>query len=398
MVLLAVSYAGFAYAIHDFDRFEFDEQVGIYMVALFAGTMICHGELVRSHPAARYLTRFYLMVSAGGALGGILATLGLAAYCIHRDGLFQLRKQVAAVVVVGGVAFGLIKYEFDLMSGSIETSRTFFGVIRVKHGLTSAGETRLMKHGQIDHGSQFVDPSLRRVATHYYGEESGIGVLIDELRQTAIEQRRGLRIGFVGLGAGTLCTYGRRGDVFRIYEIDPEVERLARKHFTYLEDCEATVEVALGDARIVLEREAREGSQKFDILALDAFSGDAVPTHLLTRQAIVAITIGAMADRQRGDESLQQLAGRMYLSAGLGRRKWNKSLPDAYLLVVVVEKERKIHVQVGNKMHERLRPSIEKILNATLRKGVSGGLTSAALRDCVEQLSKMLLDGARTAN
>jgi len=544
-------------------------QIAMYLFALFAGTMVCHGELVRSRPAPRYLTRFYLMVSAGGALGGVavavvaprifpdywefplgmLATLGLATYCLWRDGRFVLATRIAAAIVIGGVAFGLVKYEHDAMDDSIETSRTFFGVIRVKNHGTSAGKTILMRHGQIDHGSQFVEQDLQHVPTHYYGEDSGIGILIREMRKIAAKQRRGLRIGVVGLGAGTLCAYGRRGDTFRIYEIDAEVERLARKHFSYISNCEANVDVALGDARIVLEREALGGSQKFDILALDAFTGDAVPTHLLTRRAvalyqhhlrpggvlaihatnayidvvavargvteqaglrtigvmnmgdsrydgsasdwvlatdnaailgspaiyiaatpwkktdrkpivwtddfasirgampasavvskwstapnggkfvadlahvveygdrkrmlaasrtlyaltdgrhaIVAITVTSMANRARPDEPLQSLGARMYRSAGLGRRIWNKSLPDADILVVVVEKERKIHVQVGKDVHAVLRPSIEKILNATLGQGVSGGLTSRSLRDCVEQLSRLVLQGSRFTN
>jgi spermidine synthase len=136
---------------------------------------------------------------------------------------------------------------------------------------------RVMKHGWIEHGRQFTDPDRRRWPTYTFGRRSGIGQAIGYLNQNG-----SLRVGIVGLGIGTLATYARAGDEYRFYEINPEVLRLARKHFTCLDDCRGKWDVVLGDGRLALEREP---PQHFNLLVLDAFSGDAVPTHMLTREA-----------------------------------------------------------------------------------------------------------------
>ncbi|MHC4955609.1 MAG: fused MFS/spermidine synthase [Planctomycetota bacterium] len=288
-------------------------RIVLYCAALFAGTMVCHGELVRSKPAPERLTGFYLAVSAGGALGGVLVgvvaphvfpdyweyALGilaagmLALYCVRRDQKNAPRTALtkvgwaASVGIILAVGAGLAYDSYRTLSNSIEMSRTFFGVVQIMNGGTTEGKTVYMRHGHIEHGSQFVEPRLRHIPTNYYGPESGVGVTLDRCRfHAARAGRKQLHIGIVGLGAGTLCTYGQPGDRIRIYEIDPEVERLARSHFTYLADCKSEVEVVIGDARIVLEREAAQGSQEFDVLVLDAFSSDAVPVHLLTREAM----------------------------------------------------------------------------------------------------------------
>ena len=291
----------------DPDWLTYDALLGLYLIVLFAGTMVCHGELVRAKPPSSRLTRFYLAISAGGALGGIfvglvaprifpdyfeypiglLATGILAVYCLQRQAARRLVWQWCVgglvLVMIGG---GFARRMFVVMEGSIETSRTFFGVIRIKPGRTSVGTTRFMQHGVIDHGTQFVREELRQIPTGYYGRLSGVGLAIEQYREQVTPAGRGLKIGIVGLGTGTLCAYGQANDTIRMYEIDSEVERLARRHFTYLDDCKAKVEVAIGDARVVLERELAVEPQEFDILVLDAFSGDAVPVHLLTREAL----------------------------------------------------------------------------------------------------------------
>jgi len=289
------------------DWVTFEWMISLYSTLLFAGTMVCHGELVRAKPAPAHLTRFYLAVSAGGALGGVfvgivapavfseyweypIAVLGagaLAAHCVVRD---RVMKPVLAWsgggVLLIAIAVGFAWDSYESHGQAIETSRTFFGVIHVRPHATQMGETRFMQHGHIDHGTQFVNEKLRHISTGYYGKFSGVGMAIDRYRALVDPGDRGIKIGIIGLGTGALCTYGRGRDTIRIYEIDSEVERLARKHFTYLKDCKGAVSVLIGDARIVLERELAKGSQQFDLLVVDAFSSDAIPVHLLTREAI----------------------------------------------------------------------------------------------------------------
>jgi len=132
-------------------------------------------------------------------------------------------------------------------------------------------------HGRIIHGFQFRNPRLQHLPTAYYGEDSGVGIA---LRHYHSGQPK--RVGAVGLGCGTVATYGRPGDYFRFYEINPAVAKIARERFTFLKNCRADTDVVLGDARISMEREP---SQRFDILILDAFSGDSIPAHLLTKEA-----------------------------------------------------------------------------------------------------------------
>jgi hypothetical protein len=130
----------------------------------------------------------------------------------------------------------------------------------------------------ILHGEQYTAPEARAVGTTYYGPGSGVGRTIEASRSGAP-----MRLGVIGLGVGTLATYGREGDVYRLYELNPVVLDVANRHFTYLKDSRAKLEPALGDARLVLEREA---PQRFDVIAVDAFSSDSIPVHLLTREAL----------------------------------------------------------------------------------------------------------------
>ena len=157
--------------------------------------------------------------------------------------------------------------------------RGFYGVLRVKEYGTpgEASHLRRLVHGTIMHGEQYLHESHRRMLTTYYQETSGIGLAI------ASKQGHPVRVGVIGLGTGTIAAYGREGDVFRFYEIDPHVLEIARRDFTFLGDSAAKIEVAIGDARLSLEREPAQG---FDVLAVDAFSSDAIPVHLITREAL----------------------------------------------------------------------------------------------------------------
>ena len=279
--------------------------VGMYVFMLFSCCMVCHGELYRLRPAAKQLTGYYLMIAAGGALGGFFVAvvcplifdsyvelhLGLLACAMflllaeNRVGMAhptRIRRRVLIVLLFLTGACGIFlmgKRSTDNQRG-IDNRRNFFGVLTIWEEAWDdpANHKLLMQHGTTFHGLQFTAPELRRIPTAYYSPDSGIGAVVQNW-----PKKDGRRIGIIGLGVGTIAIYGNENDFIRFYEINPEVEQLARQYFTYLDDSKARVEVALGDGRLVMEGEAPQG---YDILVLDAFSSDAVPIHLLTTEAM----------------------------------------------------------------------------------------------------------------
>jgi hypothetical protein len=279
---------------HQFDLWL---QLAIYLSGLFVACMFCHGELYRSRPQARFLTAFYLTISAGGALGGLFVAVvaplvfngyfelgvGLAAVALLAAVRFyglNMTARIASLAVLMGAAgcavYDGIKFQKDVMV----SSRNFYGVMRVKEYGTPGGEDHLRRllHGVILHGEQYLSEGRRHTATTYYQLTSGVGAAILSLRE-----RGANRVGVIGLGAGTIAAYGRKGDTYRFYDINPEVVTVARRDFTYLPDSGAMIEIAIGDARLNLEREP---AQRFDVLAVDAFSSDSIPVHLITREAL----------------------------------------------------------------------------------------------------------------
>ncbi len=282
----------------------FVAELAVYFGAMFGVCMVCHGELVRLRPDPRHLTAFYLLISAGGALGGLFVslvapvvfdtffewTLALAGGGALAAGLLWLHARSNGVRAAWRVAApcgaaatcGLMAV---LYAGESSENRTV-SEVRNFYGETAVVERALdepldrdfaLISGHTIHGVQFVDPSKRELPTTYYSHESGVGRVL-----RALAEKPDLRVGAVGLGCGTLAAYARPGQCYRFYEINPEMERVAREHFSYLKDADGTVEVVLGDARLSLEREE---PQHYDVLVLDAFSGDSVPAHLLTAEA-----------------------------------------------------------------------------------------------------------------
>jgi hypothetical protein len=280
--------------------------------------MVCHGELARLRPSPRHLTGYYLTISAGGALGGLLvgivaplvlnnflelhiglwacALLGLVLlFTDESSPLYRGRMIPLWIALVAGLTGQTITLWVVGNGGAppnsvaVWRSRDFYGVLTVYDRDREHASTRslLLQHGGVSHGMQYVFGEWRRMPTSYYVPDSGIGrAMMATAARAAAEGRAGRRIGVVGEGAGSIITWAKRGDEVRFYEINPTVERLARDRFTYLRDTEARAEVVLGDGRLSLERELAQGRpQAFDLLVLDAFSGDAVPTHLLTREA-----------------------------------------------------------------------------------------------------------------
>jgi hypothetical protein len=276
---------------------DLEIQIGVFCVGLFIACMFCHGELTRLKPAPIYLTRFYLMISLGGAIGsalvGIVAPLVLNAHFELAFGLllaaalllWQVREEIivmrflalAASLTATGCAIWGVQEFYD---GTILSTRNFYGVLRVQQAASGTdNEHRSLIHGTIMHGNQYSSPVFKRQPSTYYTTTSGIGRVLESLNP----RTEPLKVGVIGLGTGTIATYGGKGDVYRFYDINPAVPGIAHRYFTYLGDSDAHVEIALGDARLNLEREPPQG---FDVLAIDAFSSDAIPVHLITSEAV----------------------------------------------------------------------------------------------------------------
>ncbi len=280
-------------------------QIVVYSTALFVFCMVCHGELAHRKPVPRHLTGFYLLVASGGAAGGlftvlvaprifdgywelhlgIFLTFVLFATCLVLDSRRQ-SLTVAGATLLALVLVTLLMVDVSLTrQRTIAATRNFYGTVSVTErdrGMRSW--RRYLYHGGVLHGGQLMREDRRLLPTTYYGPDSGLAMAIryHPRRHSGL----GLRIGVVGLGTGTIAAYTRAGDSVRFYEINPAVVEISESLFTYRKDMKGQDTVVLGDARIALQRElARDGSHRFDVLVVDAFSSDSVPTHLLTREA-----------------------------------------------------------------------------------------------------------------
>lgn len=278
-------------------------EVPLFTCALFVCCMACHGELARLRPPAARLTAFYLFLAAGGALGGlfvalvaphlfpamyeypivlVLCPLAILA-ALWRERKRWTKPDLSFSVWLAALAATLVLAGYtgrETWRGLRDATllvRNFYGALRVEELVDNHQKIRQLTHGTIIHGVQLLNPLFRHQPTTYYAFTSGIG-----LTWSALSRSGPLRMGVVGLGAGTLAAYGRSGDTLRFYDINPAVIDIAKTQFTFLADCPAHVDIVLGDARLSM---AREPIQRFDILVIDAFSGDAIPVHLLTREA-----------------------------------------------------------------------------------------------------------------
>jgi hypothetical protein len=225
----------------------------------------------------------------------LAACCGLTLIAWRRDGFTPLAKFVPGRwvwrglgVLLGALVVALASHAWYThgRSKTVLAVRNFYGALRVQHDVDDSHSPEpvlQLTHGQINHGFQYLDESRRRRPTTYYAPQTGVALAIDLCRR---QRNEGLRIGVVGLGAGTIAAHGRRGDVVRFYEINPQVYELSCPgYFTFLQDSAAEVEVVLGDARMCMEQELRAGQpQAYDVLAVDAFSSDSIPIHLLTRE------------------------------------------------------------------------------------------------------------------
>jgi hypothetical protein len=275
--------------------------------------MVCHGELYRLRPHPAHLTRFYLLVSVGGALGGIfinfaapfifkgywelplgytlcwilfLAVTFITIISVQRRWVFIMNSVMLLSMVLVSAARSFQQIQADL-GNDLFIMRNYYGLIRVRE--LDAGnpltERYALVHGVTIHGYQFLSALKSDIPTAYYSETSGGGLAILNNPHRGL----GMRVGILGLGIGTLASYGQAGDVYKFYEINPLVIDLAKGsggYFSYVSGSRAQIEIVPGDARLSLENElAASGSQNYDVLILDVFSSDSIPIHLLDAEA-----------------------------------------------------------------------------------------------------------------
>ena len=271
--------------------------------ALFIACMVCHGELAKRKPHPRYLTLFFLMVSLGGAIGGLfvaliaprifpnywempiaIAGLGvlIAIVLSYDDDGAPRPLAVRASLLIVALSFGvyLARLERRANQEYMLAARNFYGVLRVRDDPPDGGvdAVRVLIHGTINHGTELMSPGGGRIPTSYFGDTSGIS------RAIQMKGRKGpIRIGILGLGAGVTATLARAGDTLHYYEINPLIFQIAQTKFDFWKDCPADKHLYFGDGRLTLE--GMKDSEDLDFLAMDAFTSDAVPMHLLTREA-----------------------------------------------------------------------------------------------------------------
>lgn len=271
--------------------------IPLFSFGLFVCCLLCHGELARIKPSPRYLTDFYLMISLGGAIGGIfvgliaprifpgyyelpiaiIACSFVAVFLYYREPVIRWTDFSWFALVTCVTAMSLLLANDTLKSTQrYEISkRDFYGVLRVFD--EDFPKRRTLVNGTIKHGVQLLEKKRRLERISYYSEDSGVHLAVELLPEDPV------RIGVIGLGTGTMAAFGKKGDLVKFYEINPLDVQIANTHFYFLSETPAKTEIVLGDARVSMEREPL---QNYDLLVIDAFSSDAIPVHLLTKEAM----------------------------------------------------------------------------------------------------------------
>ncbi|REL34176.1 spermidine synthase [Thalassotalea euphylliae] len=299
-------------------QFDFISQVLMFSFILFAGCMICHGELIKQAPTAEHLTLFYLIIALGGVLGNALVSLAAPQAF---DQFYEYPITVIAIVFalmvslanatqgVAGIstAFGTIprtlvlsflgltvvalsgvqlSLDKQLTQHQIASERNFYGLLSVVETSVNGQAERRLIDGTTSHGTQAIEPALAQQPKSYYRENTGVALALENYMplKRAITP---IKVGLVGLGAGTLAAYGKRSEQYHFYELNPAVIDYAQQYFSYLANSQADISLHQGDGRLLLQHALQtSGSENFDVLVLDAFSGDAIPAHLLTIEAM----------------------------------------------------------------------------------------------------------------
>ncbi len=277
----------------------------VVLALLYSACMICHGELVKAKPKTQDLTLYYLMIALGGVLGGLFSNIialqffsnwwdlyvplfiinGIVVFLLYRQYVISKSKWDYILKFLG--LFSLISFSvviylniYNPAQHAVAHYRNPYGLIKVFDMGDEKSPTayRVIMHGMVVHGLQFKDQDKAQWPTTYYGHHTGIGLVFDYLKA-----QHPLQVGVIGLGSGILAAYGEKGDSFTFYEIDPDVVQVAHTYFSFMRDSKAKMDTVLGDARLQLQK---NGSHKYNVLIVDAFSGDAIPTHLLTKEAL----------------------------------------------------------------------------------------------------------------
>jgi hypothetical protein len=309
--LLAILLAAVTYVLHMDADFTVVTQASYLVAAFGAAALVCHGELAQLRPSSSHLTKYYLLMSIGSSLGAAFVALGapllfnsyvdlpllflfaigalLALICrsIARAYPGAVTATVAVASVAALVIAGIYVVPTPKPDGLIAQSRGFYGMLRVTEEGSATHHLRKLWHGRIIHGVQYLPPSpLASIATSYYAPNSGIELAIGQHPNRDSSQP--IKIGCMGLGSGTVAALAKPLDELHFFEIDPLVVRFSTTYFTYVKNSKARVSIVQGDARLSLEREmvSEQNRHTYDVLAIDAFSGDAIPVHLITREAV----------------------------------------------------------------------------------------------------------------
>jgi hypothetical protein len=289
-------------------------QVVIYACILFIACMICHGELARLKPEVEQLTLFYLFMSLGGFLGSafvafiaqnifdqflefplaiisVFVLLALSTYS-QKGTIRKTQTWLVVSNITLSISFmvGLIYLNALFVKTNVTSDRNFYGILSVKDVAVNNKVQRRLIDGTTSHGTQSLEKGEERLPLSYYRKNTGVALVLEQLRKQRLKEgvHQSINAGFVGLGAGTLAAYGNKNDEYVFYELNPAVITAAKTYFSYLDDSSANIDLVLGDGRVSLQRQLdNAGSKQFDTLVIDAFSGDSIPQHLLTQEALI---------------------------------------------------------------------------------------------------------------
>ncbi len=290
-------------------QFGIISQIVIYSVILLSSCMVCHGELVKLKPSTERLTLFYLNMSLGGFLGSafvafiaqqlfsqfyefplalfsVYVLFSLCLYLSKNSNDEQVKKRSYLLSAASIVSLLSLLLFFNYLNtlfanNTVASSRNFYGILSIKDVEINGNTERRLIDGTTSHGTQSQNPELEHIPMSYYRADTGVALALEHLFPMM-----NIKVGLIGLGAGTLAAYSRPGDEYTFYELNPNVEAMAWRYFSYLEKSKGDINIILGDGRVSLNNELTAGKiNNYQVLVLDAFSGDSVPAHLLTKEA-----------------------------------------------------------------------------------------------------------------